>query len=117
MKVAILGRETATRRVMDCLAEAGVEVTSLPCGVEEMIASPDGFELAIVDSSTSDIEVVCHCIKKVWSIPLILMVGRDINWERADQLDADGYLPITIGKSELRNRLKTILRRFGGIAG
>ena len=107
MKVLVFGSEQIIRRLSASLAKEEIEI------VPAMLVPKQGrFDLAVVDSSVEGAETVCRNIKQLWGIPVVLMVrGRQADWERLQSLDIDAYIPEEIGATELAARLRAVVRR------
>ena len=114
MRVMIFGNKMVTRRLSTALAGEGIKVVSASDGLDGMMAllKQDEFDLAVVDSSVEGSETVCHNIKQLWGIPVVLMVkGKQTDWEKLQSLDSDAYIPEGIGAAELAARLRAVVRR------
>jgi len=107
MRVMVFGREMMIQRLTTSLAGEGIEVVPTK-------AQPKGerFDLAVVDSLSEEAETACQCIKELWGIPVVLIVkGRQVDWDRLQSLDIDGFIPEWMGAAELAARLRAVVRR------
>jgi len=107
MRVIVFGRENTIQRLAASLAGEGIEVVSTKARPEE-----EGFDVAIVDGLVDEAGVICQRIKELWGIPVVLIVrGRQADWERLQSLNTDGYISKGMGAAELAARLRAVVRR------
>jgi len=114
IRAVLFGRKTRVKRLTESFKGTGIELVSTT-EVPEMIAllKQKTFDLVFVDSLAERAEAVCHYIREVEAIPVVLIVGRrNTDWERLQRLGADCFLPEEARKDELVARLRVMWRRF-----
>lgn len=115
MKVALFGRRTVIQKVLDSLSGNGLVVAVAPKEPDKMSALShiDYFDMVIVDSLADGAEATCRYLEDLQAIPFVLMVkGRQVDWRKLQQFDAQGYIYEGVGKEELAARIKAIMRRL-----
>jgi len=114
MRILALGNEIMTRRLSASLAGDGIEVVGLS-EIREAVAllEQERFDLAIVDSLIREAGMFCRCISELGRVPVVLMIREmQADWRKLQSLDADGFIPDWVGRTELTARLKAVVRRW-----
>lgn len=114
MKILYYGHDKEIRRIKSCLEFSGAETLMVYSGLENITNIPDGegISMAIVDVAAMDSHIVYDHIKKVWDIPVILLLSEnEDDWNGVDELDADGYLHRNAGEIEIVARVEAVRRR------
>lgn len=103
----VLGHEAMIRRLSASLAGRGIEVVRTMT-----VPKAESFDVAVVDSLVDEAEAVCRCIKQVCGVPVVLIVrGRQTDWEKLQSLDTDAYIPEGASGAEVAARLRAVVRR------
>ena len=109
----MLGHEAMIRRLSASLAGRGIEVVRTMT-----VPKAESFDVAVVDSLVDEAEAACRCIKRVCGVPVVLIVrGRQTDWEKLQSLDTDAYIPEGASGAELAARLRAVVRRHHRAAG
>ncbi len=114
MKILYYGHSKEIRRVKSCLEFSGAETLMVYSGIDNVISlgEGEGLSMAIVDVPAVDSRLVYDHIKKLWDIPVILLLGDNADdWNGMDELDADGYLHRNAGEIEIVARVEAVRRR------
>jgi len=115
MRVIAFAPARTLERLAILLGREGIEVMGTPERIEQMLPlrERDGFDLALLDSRAENAETAWQCMRELWDVPLVLMVGKGpLDWRRLQSLGADAYLPDAANNGEFIARLKAILRRL-----
>jgi two-component system, OmpR family, response regulator RegX3 len=99
------------------LRHHGFDTVHVTCGNDAITTvATDGFDLVLLDLGLPDIDGldVCREIRKVSSVPIIMVTARGEEIDRIVglELGADDYVPKPFGIRELIARIRAVRRRF-----
>ena len=99
------------------LIEEGIEAITVPKMPQAMaVMEMNSVDVAIVDGLVEGASEICRVIGRLVNIPVVLTVGdSQIEWERLQSLDIDGYLPEGAGDAEIVARLRAVVRRIARV--
>jgi CheY-like chemotaxis protein len=114
LKVLVLGRKSVTRRVFNALIDSSVSIT-LQNDVSDAIVllKNERFDLTLVDGYMDNLESVCYRLTWQGRVPVVLLVnGKETDWNLLKTMDIDGFIPDDGGKSEIVAYFNSITRRL-----
>ncbi len=121
MKVLVIDDDAAVRRSLGvALARDGYQVVEAPGGAQALdLAAAGGFDVMLLDVAMPEpngLEVCRRLRAGGDNTPILMLTARDLVDDRVAGLDAgaDDYLVKPFALSELRARLRALLRRAGG---
>ena len=114
MRLMVLGNETIAQKMTIALAVRGIEVVSTSDSTQALAQlKEERVDLAAIDASLGEIEMVCNCIAELFDIPLVLIVDEsDADWEKLQSPDTDGYISAGASGAEMAARLQAVVRRW-----
>jgi DNA-binding response OmpR family regulator len=112
MRVMVFGSDRVTRSLTRSLAKIGIEVVGTSdCSSVIGLLAREKCGLAVVDSLMEEAQATCRCIREHCDTRVVALLSRQqVNWERADSLECDGYVCEGMGPVELAARLRAVMR-------
>ena len=94
MKILLYGYDKTIKRIKSCLEFSGAEILMVRGGLDNLLAMHDGegISMVILDVTAIDAQKSFEHIKKMWDIPVVLVLSENENdWDDFAKLDADGW--------------------------
>jgi DNA-binding NarL/FixJ family response regulator len=113
IKVLAMGRKNVTLRVSNALIDSRVGIT-VQNDISDAInlLKKDRFDLVLMDGCLDNLESVCYHITKQYRVPVVLVVnGKEADWNHLKTLDIDGFIPEEGSNSEILAHFNSIARR------
>lgn len=103
------------------LRHHGFDGVHVACGLDAIVAiTNEAFDLVLLDLGLPDMDGldVCREIRKLSSVPVIMVTARDEEIDRIVglELGADDYVSKPFGIRELIARIRAVRRRFDSVA-
>ncbi len=115
MKVIVYGQKNMDTTLSAMLKHEGIEMRKLEDDFNTTTnpSLEEKFDLAVVDSRSNNVNIVCRYIRHNWDIPIVLVIDSlETNWKGLITLGADGYIPEVKKGGELSARTRALLRRL-----
>ncbi len=113
IKVLAMGRKTVTRRISNALVGSEVSIT-VQNDVSDAIVllKKEKFNLILMDGYMDNLESICYHVTKQYRVPVVLVVnGKEADWNHLKTLDIDGFIPEEGGNAEILAYFNSIARR------
>jgi len=113
VKAIVCAREIMTERLVDLLAQQGVDVMTVT-NMSQVASVMQGgnVELVVLDPLAIEAEALSSCLRAVSAGPVVIALSnRQTDWERLQSLAIDGYLPEEAGNAEVLARMRAVIRR------
>jgi DNA-binding response OmpR family regulator len=113
-RVITFGLRTISERFQDLLADQEIEAVAAGSGSGVLaLAAAGNFDLVVVDSSATEADSVCRCLRASNDVPVVLIAREaSFDWSHIQSLEAIGYITAQSGEAELVARLKAVMRRL-----
>ncbi len=113
IKVLAMGRKNITLRVSNALIDSRIGIT-VQNDISDAInlLKKDRFDLVLIDGYLDNLESVCYHITRQYRVPVVLVVnGKEADWNHLKTLDVDGFIPEEGGDAEIMAYFNSITRR------
>jgi DNA-binding response OmpR family regulator len=113
IKVLAMGRKNVTLRVSNAIIDSQVDIT-VQNDISDAInlLKKERFELILMDGYLDNLESVCYHITRQYEVPVVLVInGKEADWDHLNTLDIDGFIPEEGGNAEILAYFNSIARR------